>query len=53
MAKMFYKTDEAAQKLGVTAEQLKELVAQNTTARVPRRGSNHVQGRSGRQDGLR
>jgi excisionase family DNA binding protein len=29
MAKMFYTTDEAAQKLGVSADQLKQLVAQN------------------------
>ncbi len=29
MAKMFYTTDEAAQKLGISGEQLKELVAQN------------------------
>src|SRR5438270_11571207 len=29
MAKMFYKTDEAAQKLGISVEQLKQLVSTN------------------------
>ena len=29
MAKMFYTTDEAAQKLGISGDQLKQLVADN------------------------
>ena len=49
MAKMFYTTDEAAQKLGVSGDQLKTLVTENKLREFRDGAPRHVQGRPGRQ----